>query len=324
MSEWRIPTFSDVFVANQTVRKFLKPTPLIYSKRLSRLLDCQAYVKLENLQPTNAFKVRGGVWYMSRMKDEASKKGVITASTGNHAQSIAYAGSLFDIDVKVVMPENVPEIKIESTKELGADVILKGQFFEQAREYAEKLARENGYLFVHGINEPLLYEGVGSMHLEVIEELPDVDIVINPIGGGSGAASACIVYKAVNPKIKVIGVQAEGAPAMYESLNSGSLVTRDRVDTKAEGLASAKAYELPFRIFREKRLDGIVLVSDDDLYEAVRIIFQTIRQVSELSGAASVAAALKQVKESVRSKKVVLMLTGGNISPEMFSKIIST
>ncbi len=261
---------------------------------------------------------------MSRMKEEASKKGVITASTGNHAQSIAYAGSLFDIDVKVVMPENVPGTKIESTKELGADVILKGQFFEQAREYAEKLARENGYIFVHSINEPLLYEGVGTMHLEVINELPDVDIVINPIGGGSGSASACIVYKTINPEIKVIGVQAEGAPAMYESLNCGYLVTKDRVETKAEGLASAKAYELPFRIFREKKLDGIVLVSDDDLSEAVRTIFQTIRQVSELSGAAAVAAALKQqVKEGLRSKKVVLMLTGGNISPEMFSKIIS-
>jgi len=258
---------------------------------------------------------------MSRMKEEVSKKGVITASTGNHAQSIAHAGSLFGIDVKVVMPENAPNIKIESTKELGADVMLKGQFFEEAREYAEKLAKENGYLFVHSINEPLLYEGVGTMHLEVIEELPDVDIVINPIGGGSGASSACIVYKAVNPNIKVIGVQAAGAPAMYESLKSGFLVIKKGVNTKAEGLASAKAYELPFRIFHEK-LDDIVLVSDDDLSEAVRMIFQTTRQVAELSGAAAVAAAMKKTKETIRSKKIVLMLTGGNISPELFSKII--
>jgi len=321
LSEIRVPAFSDIFVANQTVRKYLKPTPLIFSRRLSRILDCQAYIKLENLQPTNAFKVRGGVWYMSRMKEEASKEGVITASTGNHAQSIAHAGSLFGIDVKVVMPENAPNIKIESTKELGADVMLKGQFFEEAREYAEKLAKENGYLFVHSINEPLLYEGVGTMHLEVIEELPDVDIVINPIGGGSGASSACIVYKAVNPNIKVIGVQAAGAPAMYESLKSGFLVIKKGVNTKAEGLASAKAYELPFRIFHEK-LDDIVLVSDDDLSEAVRMIFQTTRQVAELSGAAAVAAALKKTKETIRSKKIVLMLTGGNISPELFSKII--
>jgi threonine dehydratase len=159
------------------------------------------------------------------------------------------------------------------------------------------------------------------MHLEVIEELPSVDIVVNPIGGGSGTASACIVYKAVNPKITVIGVQAEGAPAMFESLKSGSLVTKDGVNTKAEGLASARAYELPFRILKEK-LDNIVLVSDEDLYEAVRIIFQTTRQVAELSGGASVAAALKKTKEVIRSKSIVLMLTGGNISPELFSKII--
>jgi threonine dehydratase len=259
---------------------------------------------------------------MERMKDKARTKGVITASTGNHAQSIAYAGGLFDIDVKVVMPENVPSLKIESTKELGAEIILKGQFFEQAREHAETLARENGYLFVHSINEPLLYEGVGTMHLEVIEELPNVDIVINPIGGGSGAGSACIVYKAINPKIKVIGVQAEGAPAMYESLKSGSIVSKEGVNTKAEGLASTRAYELPFRIFREK-LDEIVLVSDEDLYEAVRVIFQTVKQVAELSGGAAVAAALKGMRDTARSKNVVLMLTGGNISQEMFSKIIA-
>ncbi|MDA4111796.1 MAG: pyridoxal-phosphate dependent enzyme [Thaumarchaeota archaeon] len=321
MSELRIPTFSDVFVANQTVRKYLKPTPLIYSRRLSRILDCQAYLKLENLQPTTAFKVRGGIWYMSKLQDEAKKKGVITASTGNHAQSIAYAGSIFGIDVKVVMPEGSPALKIESTKELGAEVILKGRFFDEALQYTEKLAREYSYLLVHGINEPLLYEGVGSMHLEVIEELPDVDVVINPIGGGSGTASACIVYKALNPKIKVIGVQAEGAPAMYESLKSGSIVTKNGIETKAEGLATSRAYELPFKIFQD-RLDDIVLVGDDDLYEAVRIIFQTTKQVAELAGAAAVAAALRKIKDGVRGKKVVLMLTGGNISSESFSKII--
>lgn len=320
MTQSRIPTFSDVFVASQTVRKYLKPTPLIHSRQLSRLLDCEAYLKLENLQPTRAFKLRGGLWYMSRMKDSLGKNGVVTASTGNHAQSIAYSGLLFGIRVRVVMPEGVPSVKIQATKDLGAEVILHGSHFEEAKEYGEMLAEKEGARFVHGIAEPILYEGVGSMHLEVFEELPDVQVVINPIGGGSGAGSGVIVYKSLKPEIQMIGVQAEGASAFYQSWKSGSLVPPTEIKTRAEGLATSRAYELPLQIL-QRGLDDIVLLTDEELYSGVRTIFETTRQVAELSGAASTAAALK-IKERLRGRKVALIVSGGNISSEMFGEII--
>jgi len=315
-----IPQLGDVYAARKVVNRYLKPTPLIYSRRLSDLLGCQVYLKLENLQPTRAFKVRGGIHYMHRMKDQATKRGVIGASTGNHAQSIAYAGSLFGVTVKIVMPHGVSGLKNEAVRDLGAEVITHGGYYEEAREYAEKLASEKGYLYVHGINEPLLYEGVGTMHLEIIEEQPDIDVVINPIGGGSGACAACIVYKAVDPRIKVIGVQAEGAPALYQSWKSGTVVSTGGVKTAAEGLAAGQAYELPLRILRE-RLDDMVLVSDDEMKQAVRNILYATGQVAELAGAASTAAALK-IKDKLNGKKVALLLTGGNIERDQLLQIL--
>jgi len=321
MSSERIPTLRDVYAARKVISAYLKPTPLFYSRSLSRLLGCQLYLKLENLQPTRAFKVRGGINYMERMKQQAAGNVVITASTGNHAQSIAYAGSLFGIEVKIVMPAGVPEMKSQAIKELGAEVITYGNYYDEAREYAEKLAAQKGYVHVHGSNEPLLHEGVATMHLEIFEEQPGVDVVINPIGGGSGASGACIVYKTLDPRITVIGVQAEGAPAFYNSWKSGVINQMDRVETAAEGIATAKAYELPFRILR-KALDDVILVSDAEMKEAVRSIFSATGQVAELSGAASTAAAFK-IRNRLAGKKVALLLSGGNIDSNQLAKILT-
>ena len=320
MEQQRIPQLADVYAARRLVSRYLKPTPLIYSTRLSKLLGCQVYLKLENLQPTRAFKVRGGINYIHRMKEDAVRRGVIAASTGNHAQSIAYAGSLFGAEVRIVMPRGVPELKAEAVRDLGGEVITYGSYYEGAREYAEKLASENGYLYVHGINEPLLYEGVGTMHLEIIEELPDVDVVIVPIGGGSGACAAVIVYKTIDPRTRVIGVQAEGAPAFYRSWKSGTVVSTNGITTAAEGLATTRAYELPLKILRGS-LDDIVLVSDDEMRQAVRQVLDATGQVAELSGAASTAAAFK-IKDELNGKKVALLLTGGNIEPQQLVQIL--
>jgi len=320
LAQLRIPHLDDVYAARDIVNRYLKPTPLLYSRRLSKLLGCEIYLKLENLQPTRAFKVRGGVYCMERMKKQALSHGVITASTGNHAQSIAYAGMLFGVNVRIVMPHGVPQMKTEAVKGLGAEVIFHGRYYEEAREYAERLASQRGFLHVHGINEPLLYEGVGTMHLEVFEELPDVDVIINPIGGGSGASAACIVYKSLNPRIKVIGVQAEGAPAFYNSWKKGTITPTDGVKTAAEGLATSRAYELPLRILREK-LNDIILVSDQEMKQAIRAILHATGQVAELSGAASTAAAFK-IKNELAGSKVVLVLTGGNIELEQLARIL--
>jgi threonine dehydratase len=321
MSSERIPTLEGVYQARKIISDYLKPTPLLYSRRLSRLLGCQLYLKLENLHPTRAFKVRGGINYMERMKQQAANKIVITASTGNHAQSIAYAGSLFGVNVKIVMPKGVPELKIEAIKDLGAEVITYGSYFDEALERAENLAAEEGYIYVHGINEPLLHEGVATMHLEIFEEQPSIDVVINPIGGGSGASGACIVYKTLNPRIKVIGVQAEGAPAFYRSWKDGVIRETEQVNTAAEGLATAKTYDLSFRILREL-IDDIVLVSDDEMRRAVKTIFLATGQVAELAGAASTAAAFK-IRDQLIGKKVALLVSGGNIQPTQLAHILT-
>jgi len=257
---------------------------------------------------------------MERMKQKISSRVVITASTGNHAQSIAYAGSLFGVKVKIVMPEGVPQVKADALKELGAEVITYGSYYDEAREYAEKQGTQSGYLYVHGSNEPLLHEGVGTMHLEIFEEKPDVDVVINPIGGGSGVSGACTVYKTLNPRIKVIAVQAEGAPAFYQSWKEGIIKT-ERANTAAEGLATAKTYELPFKVLRGA-LDDVVLVSDEEMRRAVKTIFLATGQVAELSGAASTAGAFK-IRDRLEGRNVALLVSGGNIQPDQLAQILT-
>jgi threonine dehydratase len=321
LGEQRIPRLKDVYSARVIVNRHLNPTPLIHSRQLSRVIGCEVYLKLENLQPTRAFKVRGGVYYMERMKEEAVKRGVVTASTGNHAQSIAYAGLLFGVDVNIVMPNGVPNLKVQAVKDLGANVIFQGTVYEEALDYSKKLSSEKGYLFIHGINEPLLHEGVATMHLEVFEQQPDVSVVFNPIGGGSGASGACIVYKTLDPSIKVLGVQAEGAPAFYLSWKAGEVKSTDGVKTAAEGLATSRAYELSLRSLTG-RLDDVVLVSDAEMRRAVKSLYLATGQVAEMSGAASLAAAFKN-KGKLEGKKVVLLVTGGNIQTDQLISILS-
>ncbi|MBM5805100.1 MAG: threonine/serine dehydratase [Candidatus Verstraetearchaeota archaeon] len=318
----RIPTLADVYAARLVINKYLKRTPLVYAKRLSEELGCDAYLKLENLQPVGSFKIRGGINYVYRMREEAERRGLVTASTGNHAQSIAYSGALFGIDTTIVMPNGVSQVKVDAVKSLGARVVMQGDYFEEAFQYATKLANDKGHLLVHAINEPLLYEGVGTMHLEVFEALPSIDIEIHPIGGGSGAATACIVYKRLKPSVSVVGVQAEGAQAFYQSWKTGRLVSTGGVKTKAEGLAASMAYELPLSIMRGK-LDDLILVSDDDMARAIQALLFTSGQVAEHAGAAATAAAFK-IRDRLKGKKVVLPITGRNIQPELLVEIIKS
>jgi len=320
MSSTETPTLEGVYEARRTISKYLKPTPLLYSRHLSKLLGCQLYLKLENLQPTRAFKVRGGINYMQHLQRQVAAKTVITASTGNHAQSIAYAGMLFGIDVKIVMPNGVPQVKIDAIKELDAEVITHGSYFDEALSYSEQLAVDKGYVCVHGINEILLHEGVATMHIEILEEQPKIDAVINPIGGGSGASGACVVYKSLDPRIRIIGVQSEGAAAFYHSWKKGSITPAEQITTIAEGLATAQAYDLPFRVLR-KWLDDIILVSDDELKRAVSTIFLATGQVAELAGAAATAAAFK-LKEQLHGRNVAVIVSGGNIQPKQLSQIL--
>ena len=316
-----IPTFKDVLDAKKVVSKYLIRTPLLYSKYLSRILECNAYVKCENVQITGAFKVRGGVNLVSKLCEEEKRKGVIAVSTGNHGLSVAYAASLFDVDATIVMPEGANPFKVQAIKDLGAKVVFHGKDYDEAKEWTEKEAVKEGYRYIHSGNEPYLIAGVGTLYLEILEDLPDVDVIIVPVGGGSGASAACIVAKTVNPEIKVIGVQSSGAPAVYLSWKNRKIVKMEEVKTFAEGLATRAPFELTLDIMW-KYLDDMLLVKDEEIAKAIILLLQTIHQVAEGAGAAATAAALK-IKEQIKGKKVALILSGGNISFEKLKEIVA-
>ncbi|MHA1583495.1 MAG: threonine ammonia-lyase [Candidatus Baldrarchaeia archaeon] len=316
-----IPTFKDVLDARKVVSKYLVRTPLLYSKQLSRILGCDAYVKCENVQITGAFKVRGGVNLVSKLSEEEKRKGVIAVSTGNHGLSVAYAASLFNVDATIVMPEGANPFKVQAIKDLGAKVVFHGKDYDEAKEWTEKEAVKEGYRYIHSGNEPYLIAGVGTLHLEILEDLPDVDVIIVPVGGGSGASAACIVAKTINPEIKVIGVQSSGAPAVYLSWKNRKIVKMEEVKTFAEGLATRAPFELTLDIMW-KYLDDMILVEDEEIAKAIILLLQTIHQVAEGAGAAATAAALK-IKEQIKEKKVALVLSGGNISFDKLKEIIT-
>ncbi len=302
----------DVLEAKKIVGKYLPKTPLVKSSDLSKQLSCNVYVKCENTLPTGAFKVRGGINLISRLSAQEKNRGIIAASTGNHAQSIAYAASLFGVKAIICMPMEANSDKVRATRNFGADVELHGRDFDEARVWVEKEAKEKGYRYVHSANEPLLIAGVGTLYLEIMQEIPDLDVIIVPIGGGSGAAAACVVAKSLNPDVQVIGVQAENAPAVYQSWKNKRIVETKSAETFAEGLATRIPFNLTFSIINDM-IDGIVLVSETEMKQAILTLLETTHQLAEGAGAASTAAAFKLI-EQLKGKKVALALTGGNLT----------
>jgi threonine dehydratase len=311
--EWQVPTLAGVLEARRHISPHLRPTPLFGYPSLDELLDAHVVVKHENHQPVGAFKVRGGINLISQLSSEERERGVIAASTGNHGQSVAYAARLFGVRATVCVPEQANPGKVTSMRGLGAELVFHGRDFDDAREHCERLASEQGYRYVHSGNEPLLIAGVATETLEILEEQPQTEVILVPIGGGSGAAGACIVAKAVNPAIRVIGVQSDAAPAAYRSWQARELV-EDRMETFAEGLATRTAFELPQQILW-RSLDDFVLVSDDEIRAAQALMIEATRNLVEAAGAAPLAAALRQ-REQLTGKLVALILSGGNASRE--------
>jgi threonine dehydratase len=313
------PTLADVLEARRRISPHLRPTPLFGYAALNDLLDANVFVKHENHQPIGVFKVRGGVNLVSQLSPEERERGVITASTGNHGQSIAYAARLFGVAATICVPEQANPVKVASMRGLGADLVVHGRDFDEAREHCEQLAKERGDLYVHSGNEPLLIAGVATETLEIVEDEPQIDVIVVPIGGGSGAAGACIVAKAINPAIKVIGVQSEAAPAAFRSWKERRLV-EDRMGSFAEGLATRTAFELPMRILWQW-LDDFVLVSDDEIREAQALMIEATRNLVEAAGAAPLAAGLR-LGEQLNGKRVALVLSGGNASREQLLDVL--
>ena len=315
-----IPTLADVQAARERIAPHLQPTPLYAHGALSELVGTEVFVKHENHLPTGAFKVRGGVNLLSRLADDERRRGVITASTGNHGQSIAFAASIFGAEATVCVPEAANPVKLAAMERLGARLVVHGRDFDAARERCEQLAREHGYRYIHSGNEPDLIAGVGTATAEMLESQPDLDVVIVPIGGGSGAAGAFVAGKAIRPELEVMGVQSSAAPAAYRSWRSRSLLD-DRMETRAEGLATRTAFELPQRILWEA-LDEFVLVDEEELGRAVVQMIEGTRNLVEPAGAAPLAAALR-LRAQLAGKKVALVLSGGNISPDQLRELLA-
>ena len=309
MTDWPTITLTDVLEARRRISPHLRATPLYPYPGLDELLGAEVWVKHENHQPVGAFKVRGGVNLLAQLPADERRRGVITASTGNHGQSIAFGGRLFGVRTIICVPEGANPVKVASIGGLGGEIVEYGRDFDDAREHCEALAQEHGYRYVHSGNEPHLIAGVGTHTLETLERQPDLDVLIVPIGGGSGAAGACIAAAAMRPELRVIGVQSEAAPAAYRSWKEGG-IAQDEMHTAAEGLATRIGFALPQQILRE-HLDDFVLVSEDELRDATVAMLEHTRNLIEPAGAAPLAAALEL---DLAGKKICLLASGGNMT----------
>lgn len=307
------PTYEDVLRARKQIAPYLLRTALREYSSLNDLVGARVFIKHENHQPTTAFKVRGGINLISQLSPADGARGVIAASTGNHGQSVAYAAHLFGISARIVVPQNANPGKVASMRGLGAEVIFHGANFDEARAHCEALASEHGFRYVHSGNEPLLIAGVATATAEMLEDQPDLEVIIVPVGGGSGAAGACIVAREIDPQIRVIGVQSESSPAAYESWRQRRLVERPNT-TLAEGLATGTAFALPQAILCES-LSDFVLVSDAQILRAMIWLIEHAHTLAEAAGAASLAAAYNS-RETLSGKKVGVICSGGNATPD--------
>ncbi len=314
------PTLNDMRSAHKRIERFVTRTPLHRYRTLERLLNAEVYIKHENHQPLGAFKMRGGINHLIKMSSSQREKGVVTASSGNHGQSIAYAAKLHNIEAVIIVPENANPGKVASMKALGADVRFYGKNFDESRSEVERLSKEEGYTYIHSANTPDLIEGVGTYTLEILEDLPSADVIIVPVGAGSGVCGTAIAAKAINPKIKVIGVQSDAAPAAYLSWKSGDLQSNPN-NTIAEGLGTALGFSYTIGIMRDL-IDDFILVTDKELESAVLLLLEHTHNLAEHAGAASLAGALK-IKDRLSNKQIVLVMSGGNLSMQHLAKIVN-
>ena len=310
-------SLEEIRSAREIVYRHLQPTALLSHPLLDAATGLSIRVKHENHNPTNAFKVRGGLNLIGRLSNN-DRRGVITATTGNHGQSIALACQREGVPCTIVVPQRNNPDKNAAMRAYGATVLEVGRDFDEAREYIEREAR--GLRYVHSANEPQLIAGVATYALEIFEEMPDVDVILVPIGGGSGACGCCLVRTFSGSRAKVIGVQAAGADAFTRSWRTGERVVADRVETFAEGMATRVTFDLTFSILREL-LDDVMTLTEEELMDGVRLALRTTHNLAEGAGAASLAAAMK-IKDQLRGKKTVCVMSGGNIDQATLRRIL--
>ena len=309
----------DFIKAKEKLSKVLLETHLIYSPIFSKESGNKVFIKPENLQKTGSFKIRGAYNKISNLTDAERKRGVIASSAGNHAQGVAYAAKESGIKAVIVMPKSTPLIKVESTKQYGAEVILYGDVYDDAYKKAKELEEKEGYVFVHPFNDEDVLDGQGTIALEILEELPETDIILVPIGGGGLISGIACAAKILKPEIKIIGVEPEGAASAYEAIKENKVVELKEANTIADGTAVKKIGDLNFEYIK-KYVDEIITVSDYELMEAFLLLVEKHKIIAENSGILSVAAT-KKIKE--KNKKVVSVISGGNIDVLMISSMIN-
>ena len=317
------PTLADVMAARKNVYRYLQRTPLLAYASLSECVGANVYVKHENHHAVGAFKVRGGVNLAAHLTEHERRAGLYTASTGNHGQSIAFAGKVTGTPVRVAVPQGANPSKVASMRRLGAEVVEHGSDFDEARVWMYGEAEKAGARFISP-TEPELISGVATYTLEILEDLPETEVIIVPVGAGSGASSACLVAKTLKPDIEVIAVQAQKASAVYESWKAGRLVDAT-METTAEGLATRVDHDNTLRIMRHPKigLDDFVLVSDEAMNDSVRLLLEHTHNIAERAGAASLAAAL-QLRDRLAGRNVVIIQSGGNIAMDQLQDILSS
>jgi threonine dehydratase len=312
----------EILKARPNVYRFLKPTPLRAHPLLSECLGFDCYIKHENHNPTGAFKIRGGLNFMAHFAARQPRRGIITATRGNHGQSLAMAARLHGIACTIVVPYgNNPE-KNDAMRAMGAELIEHGHDFDEARLLAEQLQQTRDLHYVSPGDEPLLVNGVGTYALEIFEELPDADCIIVPIGGGSGICGVLAVAEAINSRVEVIGVQAEQAPCIYLSWKKGELVETPSASTFADGLATRVPFRMTFEYFKN-RIHDMVLVSEEEIRQSILLLLRCTHNLAEGAGAAALAAAI-QMRQKLTSKKVVLILSGGNLDGATLKWVLSS
>lgn len=315
-------TLDKIYHAQYVLRDALRDTDILHSHALSSITDCELYLKPENLQRTGSFKVRGAYYKISQLPEEEKKKGVIACSAGNHAQGVALASKKFGIKAKICMPNGAPISKVEATKGYGAEVILVPGVYDDAHAEAERLQKKYGYTFIHPFDDDDVIAGQGTIGLEILNQLGDVDIIVVPVGGGGLVAGIAYAVKALNPRIKVYGVQSTGAPSMLNSLHDGSRETLPSVSTIADGIAVKCPGSITFDLC-SKYVDDIVSVTDDQVSTAILTLIEKQKMIAEGAGAVSLAAVMFNKIPDYKGKKVCCIVSGGNIDVTILSRVIN-
>ncbi len=311
-------TLDKVYHASFQLKDVIRRTDMIMAPKINP--DCEVHLKTENLQVTGSFKVRGAAYKISQLSDEEKKKGVIACSAGNHAQGVALAATKNGIKSLICLPDGAPISKVEATRKYGADICLVEGVYDDAYNRALQLKEEMGYTFIHPFNDEDVIAGQGTIGLEVLEQLPDVDVVIVPVGGGGLISGVAFAIKSLNPNVKVYGVQASGAPSMLRSIADGKIEKLDAVSTIADGIAVKEPGDVTFEMC-QKYVDGIVSVSEDEIAAAILALIEQQKLIAEGAGAVSVAAAMFN-KVDVKGKKVCCLVSGGNIDVTILSRVI--